>query len=231
MWGVMALVYLLARPASGWLAARCMKWRVIGLGLGALSAGLFLTGAAHNAGVIGLGISLVGLGVAFGRSGPRGGFRGTIQDACVQLVLKVRSKTYRWFKYGSGIHIKMGWATKRGCCLPLQDTRVHLPSNSQKFNALFLFSADLLCKKCRRGGSCVLCCTLCGPSASHQVEHSPHPLYAWRRFPLSVGRPAGVTTPCMPLMADVIELYGSRQYGVATPMLGVCPLPAPAQQE
>eukprot|EP00667_Euglena_gracilis_P007748 EG_transcript_7831 len=65
MWGVMALVYLLARPASGWLAARCMKWRVIGLGLGALSAGLFLTGAAHNAGVIGLGISLVGLGVAF----------------------------------------------------------------------------------------------------------------------------------------------------------------------
>jgi len=38
---------------------------------------------------------------------------------------------------------------------------------------------------------------------------------------ISPSPPARITTPCMPLLADVIELHGSKQYGVFYSMVDV----------
>jgi len=65
MWGMMAFVYLLARPLSSFLADRWRNWAVILLGQLVLSAGFVVLGAAPLAWTILAGLCLIAFGVAF----------------------------------------------------------------------------------------------------------------------------------------------------------------------
>eukprot|EP00668_Euglena_longa_P006814 GGOE01008147.1.p1 GENE.GGOE01008147.1~~GGOE01008147.1.p1 ORF type:complete len:447 (+),score=121.91 GGOE01008147.1:38-1378(+) len=65
MWGSMTFTYLVSRPLSGLLAERLAKWLVISIGVGSLGLGLCIVGSLPFLWVVLLGISCVGVGVAF----------------------------------------------------------------------------------------------------------------------------------------------------------------------